>query len=743
MFLSFGVLEWIETTFQDFRDGSVDPMCYVSHRAQYESVEGCVEFYARWDADNNGYYDLFVAGRQSYGQKLFMGDESGYSIANTITFTDFQPYGGDASGGIDMADLNLDGYAEAIHSGGWYSPWACLYWGTESGPSPLNPTKLPMRTNYGNCHETAFVYDIDKDGYLDITICGGTGTPSQNYTRIFWGNSSFAYGDFTELPSGIGSQHNLEMADLDHDGWVDIVISNYGTYTASIVHFADFREYTIETLDLTPLGGTSNHGTTLADFNKDEWLDIVFTGYSNISNALIYWGSSDGYDFDSTTLLHPGTCYGGSSSMDLNSDGRLDIIFHRNGGSSTYPVVYYNTGIAPYFWESDSTMENLGNIPVNGTGGFTADFDFDGTLDIFLNAHQSGNPWGNQSPILWGPYYTTATYLEHDGFDHHGVFREAGNVYDRSFTAWYFSNVFNTDPYDFTKNGKFSYVGYEPQGTYITFSTRSGPDSVINSSWTKWYKVENGYANPNSLTYKYVQYRAEFHYSRPCWLPWLERVDIKFYPLDFQLKLYPDSLKTVGKGEYVEYPLILFYKGDENDSFYLDLRSPPFKEDWRIELWDTAHIDTIPWNIKLREVIPQGIDTPFFARIYPAEDAQIGDTNVTLIYTQTRRCSKTMHDSVILYTVVKDVGTYESWIEQPFSFEVPSIGREGWVRFSLPTGEAAKLSVFDASGRRIYANEVSGIGTVKWSEVSMPSGLYFVRLERAQGPIVRKVVLTH
>jgi len=750
LFLSMGTVEWTETTFLDFRDGSVDPMCYISYRANYESVEGCVEFYARWDADNNGYYDLFVAGMGSYGQKLFMGQPGAtYDLAHTITFLDFQSYGGDASGGIDMADLNLDGYAEAIHSGGWNSPWACLYWGTPSGPSTANPTKLPMRyppsPGYLNCHETVFVYDIDKDGYLDITICGGTGSPSQNYTRIFWGNSSFSYGAYIELPNGIGAQHNLEMADLDHDGWVETVIPNYGTSTLSLVNWGENRQYTIQNLNIAALGGTNLHGTSLADFNGDEWLDIVLTGYSGITKALIYWGSEDGYDVSNTTVINPGSCYGGSSSMDMNQDGLLDIIFHKdNASTGAYPRVYFNIGQPPYFKDSPhpDTCKDLGNILVDGNGGFTADFNFDGFLDIFLNSKHAGSPFQGRSPILWGPDFTSATWLDHAGFDHHGVFREAGNVYDRSFSAWYFSSIFDTYPYDFAKTIKFTYIGYEPTGSFITFSIRSGPDSIITNKWGKWSKIVNGQANPDALKDRYVQYRAEFHYTKPSYLPWLERVNIKFYPIDYLLKLYPDSLKTVAKDTFVEYPLILYYKGDEDDSFYLNLRVPPFQDSWRIELWDTAHIDTIPWFIKLREIIPNGIDTPFIARIYPSPNAQPGDTNVTTIYTRTQHCSEFMDDSVLLYTVFVGPGAAETWIDQPYNLDVPGIGREGWVKFSVPAGEKARLEVYDATGRRVYNESVYGTGQIKWSDKDMPRGLYFVRLERPQGTLVEKAILT-
>lgn len=744
--LVLGALEWRETTFEDFRDGSTDPMMYTSHRAQYEVEPGCVEFYARWDADNNGFYDLFVAGRSSYGQKLFMGQSgASYDVGHTITYLDCQPYSGDASGGIDLADLNMDGYPEAIHSGGWYSPAAYLYWGTPTGPSPSNPTLLPMRTNYGNCHETAFVYDIDKDGYLDITVCGGTGTPSQNYTRIFWGDETFLYSVYTELPSGIGCQHNLEMADLDHDGWVDMIIPNYGTTNASIVHWSEGRNYSVETLSLSLLGGTSLHGLTIADFNKDELLDIVFTGYSNISKAVIFWGNEDGYSTANTLVLNAGQCYGGSSSMDIDSDGDLDIIFHRNGSSTTYPRLYLNLGESPYFKDSNhpDTCRNLGNVPVNGTGGFTADFNYDGNLDIFLNAHQSGNPFTGQSPILWGPHYTNVTFLPHQGYDHHGVFREPGNVYDRSFSAWYYSSVFDCgEDYDRPKEGLLDYIGYEPTGSRIAFSMRSGPDSIPDIYWSKWYPVENGYADPRSLTRRYVQYRAEFSYQRPSWLPWLEEIGISFRVLNFGLKLWPDSVTSASPTNYADYKCKLWYMGDNRDSFHLNIREDVLKPDWRIEFWDTLYLDTIPHFIKLDGNMQIGKDTAFIARIFAPQNAIVGDSNITIVWTKTRYCSKDMKDSVMLITRVAAPGVLETRIVQPAHLEASTLSNTGVIKFFIPTGEKAKLVVYDASGRRIYGTQIQGSGQIEWSTPSTASGLYFVRLEGSSETIVKKVVLT-
>ncbi|MBN2379919.1 VCBS repeat-containing protein [candidate division WOR-3 bacterium] len=748
MLLLVGALEWTETTAEDFLSNlGHDPMMYISQRANLEAVEGCVEFFARFDIDNNGYYDVLASdGTRGY-LRLYKGSASGFNASDSI----YYPIPGEG-GGCDLADLSLDGWGELIHSG-YSARRVTIYWNDGSnGPNPDDSTTL---TCPGNADpETVYVYDLDKDTYLDIIAAdAGTGR-----IIVFWGFPTgnparpvgYSSASVTSFTQG-GGEHNIEIGDINKDGWGDIVAGADNTSQNIHLYYWGENRMPDQVVNLLGAGG-SNHGVSMADLNGDEWLDLIFTlSYAGGGqNAIVYFydPETEGYPPSSSVLLTPGSCYGGSAVWDWGNkkgvpgpDGLLDIIFFRaDPNNRRPPVVYYNQGVDPYFWESDSTIDDLGNSDIVCSGGFMADFNYDGFWDIYLNAYRGHSA----SYILYGPNYLIE---EADSVpvneDHHGVFREPGNIYTREYTAWYDSDVFDCGKYyNFTKNGKVKYIAHTPGMSSMEFYTRSGPDSVITNRWTRWDKVVNGYANPNSLRWRYVQYRAEFRYPKPADLPWLEYVNFKFYPLDFTLLLYPDSLKTVSQGEYVEYPLILFYKGDEDDSFYLDLRTPPFSEGWRAELWDTAHIDTIPWNIKLREVIPQGIDTPFIARIYPSADAQVGDTNVTLIYTRTRYCSQDMDDSVILYTVVKPGGVYETWVDQPLSLEASTIANQGWVRFSLPTGETAQLSVFDATGRRVFAREVRGIGNVKWPSADLPRGLYFVRLELDQGALVRKVVLT-
>ena len=46
-------IRWVETTQPDFADGYIDPNLYASWRANLDSDSGCVEWFPRFDLDNN------------------------------------------------------------------------------------------------------------------------------------------------------------------------------------------------------------------------------------------------------------------------------------------------------------------------------------------------------------------------------------------------------------------------------------------------------------------------------------------------------------------------------------------------------------------------------------------------------------------------------------------------------------------------------------------------------------------
>jgi FG-GAP-like repeat/FlgD Ig-like domain len=502
---------WNESHWQDFIDGQVDPSLYVSRRANLEPDSGCVEFFARFDVDNNGFYDLGCADDSGPYLRLYRGTPFGY-FADSVLL-----YPVPAAGNIDLADLNLDGWAELISSG-WNTGHATIYWGTPNGPSATNTTELP----YSGNSEAVSVYDLDRDTYLDILIGSSNGK-----IYIYWGSSTgYSQSNRYEINVGYAAGHNIEIGDFDKDGWGDITVALW-TYNENPVIYWGPGRHEREIVWLPTLWNNM-HGVTVGDFNRDEWLDIVYQGYDDVTTSYIYFGSSSGFDTLHRTTIHPGKCYGGSAAVDWNYDGWLDLVYIRGNwynGGSWKPGVYINTGAPPYF--TDVSSYDLGDLDFNGSGGFVADFNFDGNLDIFINnmLHQ------DSSYILWGPNFTDKKGLPVN-YDHHGVWREPGNIYDRSFSAFYYSSIFDVGPDSVIGTGVISWVAYEPPEAGVEIAVRGGDTPTPDSNWTNFYDAVNGNFLPNqAIGHRYLQYRATLEYFKPCYLPDLEKITITTQPV--------------------------------------------------------------------------------------------------------------------------------------------------------------------------------------------------------------------
>jgi hypothetical protein len=499
-------VNWIETSHADFADGSVDPQMYVSHRAQYDPDSGCVEFFSRFDVDNNGYYDLGCSDDSGPWLRLYLGSSSGY----TPTYRLLYPIR--SGGNIELADLNLDGYAELVHSG-WRSGRAVIYWGTSGGPSPYDTTSL----SYSGQGEDVCVYDLDKDGYLDIIIGSSSGD-----LYIFWGAvDGYSSSRHSTVNLGYAIGHNIEVADYDRDGWGDLALSCWTYDQMPIVYWGPGRQPS----RIVWLPGRWNnfHALSTADLDRNGWLDLVYTGYDTVVTSYIYWGTRNGFSDNNRTEIHPGQCYGGSAAVDWNRDGWLDIVYLRGNwtdGGMWKPRVYFNTGAPPYF--VDSSYALLGTDTLNASGGFIGDFNFDGELDIFVNNMVKND----SSYVLWGPDYNRHTGLPVNN-DHHGVFREPGNIYDRSPTATYFSSVYDAGANQHVTSATSSWISFEPPGSEVVLAYRSGDTPVPDEFWTGFFDVSgNGQPIPDAaLGHRYLQYRITFRYARPCYLPLVERVN--------------------------------------------------------------------------------------------------------------------------------------------------------------------------------------------------------------------------
>jgi hypothetical protein len=481
---------WTETTQEDFKDGTYERNLYASHRGG-----GDVEFVTRFDLNNDGYIDIFTSESEGPFVSIYWGGSGGYSPGNRTAFSTL------GAAACDVADLNLDGHSDFVVPHILGTRRISIYWGSPTGPNPSTPTHLPLN----GTPDGVFIADLNKDGYLDI-ICDNY---QSGISSIFWGSAAgYSISNRTELQVSQG-YFNIEAADYNRDGWIDIIFVNH-PFSLRIFWGSPTGFSNANRTDLS--APATPHGLSVADLNNDSFLDLVSTGYGN-EEQFIFWGSGSGYSDSNRQILNVGYVFGGSGIADIDQDGFLDILFSRSGASIAQEIYWgSSTGY------SDTNTTTVGDS-LETSGAFIADLNFDGHLDIF--AHR----WvtSSYSHIYWGPGFSTSTFLP-VSMDHHGMFREIGNVYTREYEETYISSVFDSG--GVADWGNITWVDSLPAGSAITMQVRSGNTPTPNTSWSSWVSLSNGAAIPDSLNAQYLQYQAIFSYTNPSNLPFLMEVSI-------------------------------------------------------------------------------------------------------------------------------------------------------------------------------------------------------------------------
>jgi hypothetical protein len=275
------------------------------------------------------------------------------------------------------------------------------------------------------------VVDLDRDGRRDLLVAdlGSLMPGDHDRGRVVW-LRALAESRFEAVPllTGVGRVADVEPADFDGDGDLDLAVAEFGWRTTGSVTVLENRTRDWAHPVFLPIKVDDRHGAIhvpVADLDGDgrpDFLALISQEHETIA-AYLSRPRPAGLAFEEHDVYrapHPAWGYSGLGLADLDRDGDLDMLA-TNGDS------FDNTGPKPY--HGIQWFENLG--PSGGVPRFAprdrwemmgvhraeaADLDGDGDLDIVACALIAPPPAGEEvrlDSVLWLEQTSPGRFARH------------------------------------------------------------------------------------------------------------------------------------------------------------------------------------------------------------------------------------------------------------------------------------------------------------------------------------------
>jgi FG-GAP-like repeat len=542
------------------------------------------------DLDNDGHVDLAIAIHQ--GDTTFAGESFAYFGDGRRHFTKGAS-GFRTSGTLHVAvapaEQGLPARAVFSNSIGGQLDEAVplhLFWGGAKGFDPDHVWKIPFHSGYEGSAS-----DLNADGFPDLILLNSGHSGEHAHAdptlgaNILWGGPE---GLEKSAKRTILHEHFLgtsSVADLNRDGWLDLVLEPFGAEHAGekeklILYYGGADGFPqSRRVALTMTGYAQEH--LVADFNRDQWLDIAVTTRS-LDCVRILWGGPDGFDTNRDQRLKIAGPVG-VDAADFNGDGWLDLL----AGSYNDPVSGHRDMGLVLFWGSPDGFRHANAQWLPGfspLGRTIADFDADGWLDI-VSPQQSGELtredlachlyWGSAEGFATrrrttffcdsvndtmaadfnsdgridlavnchtrhGDHRTQSRVFYNDGarFENPAIQKlptngphliwaaDVGHICDRKYRQTFESRVLKWNAN--SSRGTLTSKAVIPAGARLEFDIRSAAtkEMLMSAKWTGLAKDDFAVDG----THRFLQYRAKLLSDNGDRYPVVDRVEISLWP---------------------------------------------------------------------------------------------------------------------------------------------------------------------------------------------------------------------
>ena len=358
--------------------------------------------------------------------------QTGLDFANTVQDSKSQNillyanfYGG---GGVGLADFDNDGLTDIYFTGNLVGDE--IY--KNKGDLKFEKKTISAGiTNDGNWSSGVSIADVNGDGLLDIYVSKELYDfqPERRANKLYINKGNFTFEEEAEK-WGVDDKQRSRQAvffDYNRDGFIDLFVLNHppnrGSYSPFIGQDIMKPEYTSQLYKninnkyfelATKEAGLVKTGfpssASVADFNKDGWLDLYVSNDFDAPDFL-YMNNGDGtFRYQTEQSMKHTSFYSmGVDSADIDNDGNIDLMtldmvaednFRLKSNMSGMDVqefwnVVNDGGHYQYMFnalhlnngnESFSEISNFANLAATdwSWSNLIADFDNDGFRDIHI-----------------------------------------------------------------------------------------------------------------------------------------------------------------------------------------------------------------------------------------------------------------------------------------------------------------------------------------------------------------------